>query len=36
MFCVGKMEFGQRALGHRSILSNPSKISQVKKLNDKK
>lgn len=35
MFCVGKMEFGQRALGHRSILSNPSKISQVKKLNDK-
>ena len=35
MFCVGKMEFGQRALGHRSILSNPSKIPQVKKLNDK-
>ncbi len=35
MFCVGKMEFGQRALGHRSILSDPSKITQVKKLNEK-
>lgn len=33
-FCQGKMEFGQRALGHRSILSDPSKMEQVKKLND--
>lgn len=33
-FCQGNMEFGQRALGHRSILSDPSKLEQVKKLND--
>ena len=33
-FFYGKMEFGQRALGHRSILSDPSKIEQVQKIND--
>jgi carbamoyltransferase len=33
-FCHGRMEFGQRALGHRSILSDPSKLSQVKKINE--
>ena len=33
-FCNGKMEFGQRALGHRSILSDPSKLAQVNKINE--
>ena len=33
-FCQGRMEFGSRALGHRSILSDPSKISQIQKIND--
>lgn len=34
LFCLGRMEFGQRAMGHRSILSNPSKFEQIKKIND--
>ena len=29
----GRMEFGARALGNRSILANPSKIETVKKIN---
>ena len=33
-FFYGRMEFGQRALGHRSILSDPSKIEQIQKIND--
>ena len=33
-FCYGRMEFGQRALGHRSILADPSKIEVIKKIND--
>ena len=33
-FFHGRMEFGQRALGHRSILSDPSKIDQVQKINE--
>ena len=32
LFCQGKQEFGQRALGHRSILANPSSKEIVKKL----
>lgn len=32
-FCIGRMEFGQRALGHRSILSDPSNIESVYKIN---
>ena len=28
------MEFGQRALGHRSILCDPSRLDLVKKIND--
>ena len=31
---AGKMEFGQRALGNRSILSNPSNRENVKIIND--
>ena len=31
--CMGKQEFGQRALGHRSIICDPSKIESVKKIN---
>jgi len=31
--CVGKMEFGARALGNRSILADPSNINSVKKIN---
>ena len=27
------MEFGQRALGHRSILCDPSKFESIKKIN---
>ncbi len=32
-FCKGRMEFGQRALGHRSILCDPSNIETVYKIN---
>ena len=32
-FCTGRMEFGQRALGHRSILSDPSNIQSVYRIN---
>ena len=32
--CQGKQEFGQRALGHRSILANPSSFKIVKKINE--
>jgi carbamoyltransferase len=31
--CVGRMEFGQRALGNRSILANPSAFDNVRKIN---
>jgi carbamoyltransferase len=31
--CIGRMEFGARALGNRSILANPSKLDTVKKIN---
>ena len=30
----GRMEFGARALGNRSILANPSKFNLIKKIND--
>ena len=33
--CVGKMEFGARALGNRSILADPSKYENVRSINDK-
>jgi len=33
--CVGRMEFGQRALGNRSILANPSNPRMIRKLNTK-
>jgi len=33
--CVGPMEFGARALGNRSILCNPSKIENLKHINEK-
>jgi carbamoyltransferase len=32
-FCKGRMEFGQRALGHRSILTDPSNIESVYRIN---
>lgn len=32
-WCQGRMEVGSRALGHRSILANPSKIETRDKLN---
>jgi carbamoyltransferase len=32
--CVGPMEFGARALGNRSILADPSKAENLKKIND--
>ena len=32
--CVGKMEFGARALGNRSILADPRNFEVVKKIND--
>lgn len=32
--CHGKMEFGSRALGHRSLVADPSKPESVRKLND--
>ncbi len=31
--CAGKMEFGARALGNRSILANPSNTENVRKIN---
>ncbi len=31
--CEGKMEFGARSLGNRSILANPSDINSVKRIN---
>tara|TARA_B100001123_G_C15342362_1_gene1035547 strand:- start:6957 stop:8768 length:1812 start_codon:yes stop_codon:yes gene_type:complete len=34
VFCNGKMEFGARALGARSFLSDPSNLKAKKKLND--
>lgn len=33
--CIGAMEFGARALGNRSILADPSKLENVRKLNEK-
>lgn len=33
--CAGPMEFGARALGNRSILCNPSKWGNVRKINEK-
>ena len=33
--CKGKMEFGQRALGNRSILADPRKIDTVDRINRK-
>ncbi len=33
-FCNGKMEFGARALGARSFVSDPSNLKAKKKLND--
>ena len=32
--CWGRMEFGQRALGNRSILSDPSQLQAVPKINE--
>lgn len=32
--CVGPMEFGARALGNRSILADPSKVENLKRIND--
>lgn len=32
--CVGRMEFGARALGHRSILANPARPDVVRTIND--
>ena len=32
--CVGRAEFGPRALGNRSILANPSNIKNVTKINN--
>ena len=33
--CVGRMEFGARALGNRSILCNPSNVENIQRLNEK-
>ena len=33
--CIGAMEFGARSLGNRSILCNPSKIENLKHINEK-
>tara|TARA_B100000212_G_scaffold342299_1_gene328702 strand:+ start:799 stop:2523 length:1725 start_codon:yes stop_codon:yes gene_type:complete len=33
--CTGRMEWGARALGNRSILANPKDWSNVEKINDK-
>ena len=35
LMCFGKMEFGNRALGHRSILCNPSNLNLVQEINRK-
>ena len=32
--CIGKMEFGSRALGHRSLIADPSNPASAKKIND--
>lgn len=32
--CVGRMEFGARALGNRSILANPSRFENLQFIND--
>ncbi len=32
--CAGRMEFGPRALGHRSIIADPSRLHSVRKIND--
>ncbi|MBI5557307.1 MAG: hypothetical protein HY885_06680 [Deltaproteobacteria bacterium] len=32
--CFGRMEFGSRALGHRSLVADPSKPEIVRKIND--
>lgn len=32
--CFGRMEFGSRALGHRSLVADPSKSHIVRKIND--
>ena len=32
--CVGRAEFGARALGNRSILANPSNVANVKTINN--
>jgi len=32
--CQGRMEFGPRALGHRSILGNPTQAETVEKINN--
>ena len=33
--CVGRMEFGARALGNRSLLANPKHPNIVRKINEK-
>lgn len=33
--CAGRMEFGQRALGNRSILADPRNVNMIRKINDK-
>ncbi|TGN18255.1 carbamoyltransferase C-terminal domain-containing protein [Leptospira idonii] len=33
--CAGRMEFGQRALGNRSILANPANYDNLRKINQK-
>lgn len=33
-FCIGKMEFGSRALGHRSFVCDPSNLKTKERLND--
>lgn len=33
--CVGKSEFGARALGNRSIIANPKNLDNVKRINEK-
>ena len=32
--CFGQMEFGARALGHRSLIADPSNIAAMRRLND--
>lgn len=32
--CIGKMEFGSRALGHRSFICDPSNLKAKERLND--